>query len=464
MKTENLKTETPWDPCMYFPGNDEIIETKSLQNSYNKLADDLPVDLEITPEFQHTLDVLENTTDSLFITGKAGTGKSTLLKYYQSTTGKNVVVLAPTGIAALNVGGQTINSIFKLPPRLLQETDVQYHKKLVPLLNKLDMLILDEVSMVRADLMDAIDYSLRIHRNSNQPFGGVQMVFFGDLYQLPPVVRSTTLAKYFSDYYPNPYFYSAKVFKQCKFKTVELQKVFRQRDPNFISLLNKVRQGTLTSPELEKINERANTRNLTLPGSLTVTLASTNQIADNKNHRMLSNLNSVGFSYEATVEGIFNDKNYPTDYLLNLRVGAQVMMIKNDKQKRWVNGTLGKVVGLTPDEIFVEIDGIEFNIKREVWEDIEYRYDYRKKEIISKVKGSFWQFPIKLAWAVTIHKSQGKTFDNVVIDLGSGAFAHGQAYVALSRCKTLEGIYLTNPIRAKDIIVDTEVTKFMRDI
>lgn len=426
-----------------------------------KLDGVLPDNLEITPEFQHAFDLIENSTRSVFITGKAGTGKSTLLRYFRLKTKKNVVVLAPTGIAALNVNGQTLHSFFRFAPELLRKESITKNHRQVPLFEKIDTLIIDEVSMVRADMMDAIDYSLRLHRGSGQPFGGVQVVFFGDLYQLPPVVSGPDLKKYFADHFSSSYFFGANVFKTFNFSVIELEKIFRQKDPVFINMLNNIREGKILQDDLSSLNRRVKPDFQASKDDLFITLATTNLIADNENQRRLNYLDTPTFTFNASISGQFESKSYPTDYNLNLKVGAQVMLIKNDPDKRWVNGTIGKVTELTESSVEVEVNGSNYELERAVWEEIEYKYDPEEKKINPIVKGSFTQYPLKLAWAVTIHKSQGKTFQQVVIDLGNGAFAHGQTYVALSRCTSFEGIILKGSVRARDIIVDQEVRNFM---
>lgn len=425
-----------------------------------KLDGVLPDNLEITEEFRHAFDLMEKTNKSAFITGKAGTGKSTLLKYFRVNTSKNVVVLAPTGIAALQVNGVTIHSFFQFPPELLQKSRIQKIYRKAPLMKKIDILIIDEISMVRADMIDAIDHSLRLHRESDEPFGGVQIIFFGDLYQLPPVVTGD-LKQFFADNFKSEYFFGAEVFKSFSFSVIELQKVYRQTDHTFIDLLNNIREGKILESDLISLNKRLFPDFVASKDDLFITLASTNYIADSENQRRLNFIENPTYTFNATISGDFDSKSYPTDYDLNLKVEAQVMLIKNDPDKRWVNGTIARVMDLSESNIKVEVNGINYDIQPSVWENIEYQYDQEKRKILPIVKGSFSQYPLKLAWAVTIHKSQGRTFQQVVIDLGSGAFAHGQTYVALSRCTSFEGIILKNLIRAKDIIVDQKVKDFM---
>jgi hypothetical protein len=384
------------------------------------------------------------------------------LKYFRSKTKKNIVVLAPTGIAAINVTGSTIHSFFRFPLDVIEPNRITKNEDRVQLFAKLDIIIIDEISMVSADMMDGIDYALRLHRENNLPFGGVQMVFFGDLYQLPPVVVGQELKNYFNTEFGSPYFFSAHVFRQFNFRIIELQRIFRQSDPSFIGLLNNIREGKTIQNELSNLNTRVVPNFAAQRDDLFITLATTNAIADSENHRRLNHLTTSAQTYQATIQGTFEESAYPTDFLLTLKKSAQIMMTKNDPSKRWVNGTIGKISNLKEATIEVEIEGSKYEVEKAVWEVIEYKYNRDEKKIGPLVKGSFTQYPVKLAWAVTIHKSQGRTFDQVVIDLGNGAFAHGQTYVALSRCRSFEGIILKQNIRTFDVIVDPKVRAFMK--
>ncbi len=420
----------------------------------------IPSDFELTREFSTAFDMLEHTKRHYYVTGNAGTGKSTLLYYFKEKTQKKTVVVAPTGIAAVNIGGSTIHSFFRFPTRLITQEDVKKIRGKADLFIALETLIIDEVSMVRADMMDAIDASLRLNRNRPyDPFGGVQLVLFGDLFQLPPVVEQD-LGDYFEDNYATPYFFSAKVFNEIRLQKIELQHVFRQTDPEFIHLLNKVRNKEIEQSDLEKINKRYNPSLKFNSHDLAITLTSTNTLASAINLQRLSALQSQEYSFDAVIEGDFDDKSQPTDKKLKLRKGAQVMMVRNDPNKRWVNGTLGVIEHISNDTIKVSFGNIVHTIEQTSWEKSIYEYDRTYRSIESVVIGSFRQYPIKLAWAITIHKSQGKTFDNVIINLGYGAFAHGQAYVALSRCRSYEGIYLNAPLKYSDIILDPRVRDF----
>ncbi|PIP19624.1 MAG: AAA family ATPase [Candidatus Omnitrophica bacterium CG23_combo_of_CG06-09_8_20_14_all_41_10] len=414
--------------------------------------------LELTDEFVGTFNLIENTNDNIFITGKAGTGKSTLLKYFKENTAKNAAVLAPTGVAAINVGGQTIHSFFRFPPRLIRKGNIRRRRN-SEIIQKLDTVIVDEVSMVRADLMDGIDYALRINRDEMKlPFGGVQMVFFGDLFQLPPVVEKEAQS-ILGRFYDSPYFFKAKVFNKLKLRYVELNKNYRQSDTQFIDLLNKIRNKTQVDDDLDLLNQRVRKIN---PGDSNqcVILTATNNRANTINEEKLAELSDKEYKYEAAITGNFKESAYPTEYCLRLKKGAQIILIRNDLDKRWVNGTIANIAALSPGTIKVSINGGIYEVSKSKWEKIEYKYNRAEDKIEEKTVGTFEQYPIKLAWAITIHKSQGQTFDNIVVDLGAGAFTHGQVYVGLSRCTTLGGIILKRPVIASDIIFDERVYEF----
>ncbi|NND05587.1 MAG: AAA family ATPase [Saprospiraceae bacterium] len=418
--------------------------------------------IELSEDFHEVLDQLEMTHDHLFITGRAGTGKSTLLQVFRKSTQKKSVVLAPTGVAALNVRGQTIHSFFGFPPRLLSAKDIK-KSKMRHLFNSLEVLVIDEISMVRADLLDHIDLTLRFNRDIDRPFGGVQMVFFGDLFQLPPVVATPFEQEYFRTIYDSPYFFSAKVLKEFTLHTIELHQVYRQEEKRFVDLLDCIRRGDIDEDILEELNERVN-EDLDEDQAGAITLTARNHVAKAINTKALQVLPSSPHVYRAKVTGQFNPRLYPTEVLLILRIGAQVMFIKNDPAKRYVNGTIGKIVNLNTDRIVVQISHAEgkkeIEVPKEEWEILKYKRVGNTGDIAAETIGSFIQYPLKLAWAVTIHKSQGKTFDQVEIDLGRGAFEHGQAYVALSRCRTLKGIKLKNPIRYRDILIDERIIDY----
>jgi ATP-dependent DNA helicase PIF1 len=415
--------------------------------------DYLPEHLDINDEFKSAFDLMEHTRECLFITGKAGTGKSTLLKYFKANTGKKIIVLAPTGVAAINVGGQTIHSFFRLPPKIIQKDAIRRLRD-KSLIENLDMVIIDEVSMVRSDLMDGIDYALRLNRGRMKtPFGGVQMVFFGDLFQLSPVVENEA-RELLEKRYSSPYFFSAKVFNDCNIKPIELSTIYRQKDSSFMELLNRVRNKEHTKEDLDILNKRVQKDMAVSKKDETVILTTTNNLANTINQERLSELPGK------EITGKFEESAYPTGTSLKLKKGAQVILIKNDPAKQWVNGTLAKVAALSKDSIVVDINGRACDIPIVKWQKIEYSYNEDEGKIEDEVVGTFAQYPIKLAWAITIHKSQGQTFDKVIIDLGRGAFTHGQLYVALSRCTCLDGIRFKRPVIHSDIIFDRRIYEF----
>lgn len=402
---------------------------------------------------------------NVFVTGRAGTGKSTLLRYLTDITEKNFVIVAPTGIAALNVGGVTFHSFFRLPPRFVHPDDAKKitNPNRLALIRRLDMLIIDEVSMVRADIMDVVDRFFRINRESDEPFGGVQIVMFGDMYQLPPITPyKKSEAQVFNAIYPSPFFFDAKVFRDGSgFRTAELEKVYRQSDLDFIDALNSVRVNR--HPDLAFFNSRLMDIIDMDEGKRYITLAPTNAIVYEKNMNELRKLPPPMYGYPAKIEGKFNEKDAPAEVELLLKVGAQVVFVRNDNQfKRWVNGTLGVVTEMTEDCIRVRTeDGTLCSVGREVWKITDYKFVNGK--IVAEEVGSFEQFPLKLAWAMTIHKSQGQTYERMVLDTGRGMFAHGQLYVALSRCVSSEGLVLKKRLFPKDVIVDRRVSDYFRE-
>ena len=419
--------------------------------------------LELNADFEYALDVLEKTDKNLFITGRAGTGKSTLLHLFKNTTRKKCVVLAPTGVAALNVQGQTIHSFFGFPGKFFGPEDIKRRNDR-RLYLKMEVLIIDEISMVRADMVDHIDRFLRINRENPKPFGGVQVVFFGDLFQLPPVVATPQEQHYFQTVYESPYFFSAKIFTEgYELEGLELGKVYRQQALHFVRLLDAVRMGTVDYDDLEDLNERY------VPNfnekDYFITLSTRNAVVDDINARELRGLTFEEFTYLADVTGVFDPKQYPTEGALKLKMGAQVMFIKNDPKRDYVNGTIGKIIQLQNDKIVVQVvdknDVVKnIEVEKQAWEILKYKVSTDATKIETDIVGSFKQYPLRLAWAITIHKSQGKTFDKVIIDLGGGAFEHGQTYVALSRCRTLNGIVLRNKIRPQDIKTDERIIDF----
>ncbi len=412
---------------------------------------------------------MEQTNKHIFITGKAGTGKSTLLEYFRLNTQKDVAVLAPTGVAALNVDGQTVHSFFGFKPSITPEKVKKVAGPDAAIYKEFDTIIIDEVSMVRADLLDCIEKFMRLNGPyRKQWFGGVQMIFVGDLYQLPPVVSSAD-REIFSHRYESPYFFSAQVFKERTFSMeyIELEKVYRQTEQDFIELLNRIRNRTCSESDIERLNRNCRPDANTPSDGFVITLTSTNDLATERNLEMLDALPDRAFTLTGKMSGIFEKSSLPAEEHLTLKAGAQVMLVNNDKFGRWVNGSLGIVKGLSKvdgeeDRVLIRLnDGNMVEVTQNVWELFEYQYDRQTKKISTRTTGTFTQYPVRLAWAVTIHKSQGKTFEKVVIDMGRGAFAHGQVYVALSRCTNFEGIVLTKEITKKHIRMDWRVAKFL---
>lgn len=420
--------------------------------------------LQLSDDFNYALERMEAGAH-LFITGRAGTGKSTLLQIFRRSTKKNVVVLAPTGVAALNVHGQTIHSLFGFPPRLLQSKDIRPNRRYKRLFQNLEVLVIDEVSMVRADVMEGIDYALKLNRNSSKPFGGVQVILFGDLFQLPPVVSSEQERQFFSYRYASAYFFSADCLDHIDLEMIELQQVYRQDSRHFLRLLEAIRNAAVDYDELEALNER-HVKDFVPPEEENyLTLAARNATVAKINTTALARLDSPEMLYLAKVKGNFPEKLFPVAAALKIKVGAQVMTVRNDTEKKYVNGTIGTVIECKTESVIIQVSENKKTRKIEVgyeeWDIIRYKADSSDMtKIGTETLGTYQQIPVRLAWAVTIHKSQGKTFDRIVIDLGRGAFEHGQTYVALSRCRTLEGIVLRHPLTPRDVMVDPAVVEF----
>lgn len=418
----------------------------------------------LNPDFTYALDAIEKEGKSVFITGRAGTGKSTLLRLFRDTTRKKTVTLAPTGIAALNIGGQTIHSFFGFPAKPINRSDLLKKRRKRSLYKKLEILIIDEISMVRADLLDHIDIFLRVNRENPAPFGGVQVVFFGDLFQLPPVISNDIEALLLQNQYKSPYFFSAEVLQnEVELEHIELRQVFRQDNRHFLRLLEMIRLNRMDTDDLSDINERY--LPTFKPDGPYITLSARNARVNSVNQKSLDALTTPPFIYMATISGSFNPKMYPTEAILVLKEEAQVMFIKNDPEKRFVNGSIGKIHKLSNNSIQVALDSGPkskiIEVPKFEWEIIKYKVNEKEpNKIETEILGSFTQYPLKLAWAITIHKAQGKTFDRVIIDLGRGAFEFGQTYVAFSRCRTLEGIVLKQKLKLSDIKTDQRIVDY----
>ena len=426
-------------------------------------------------ELKNAFQIIQYTRRSLFLTGKAGTGKSTFLRNIAKTTKKKHVILAPTGIAAINAGGSTLHSFFKLPfhPLLPNDTrysihnlrnTLKYNGEKCKLLREIELIIIDEISMVRADIIDFIDKALRVYcRNMREPFGGKQLLVVGDIYQLEPVLREDE-RQLLTPFYPSIFFFDAHVFREMQLVSIELKKVYRQNDPQFISILDHIRTSTVTNADLEQLNQRIEAELDTTDSKLTITLSSRRDTVDYINERHLSQLPGHSILFRGNIEGDFPENSLPTPIELELKTGAQILFIRNDKNKRWVNGPLGTIIGFGDEEdgiIYVRTEnGEDYDVEREIWSNIKYTYNEKEQKIEEQEIGTYHQFPLRLAWAITVHKSQGLTFKQVKIDFTGGVFAGGQTYVALSRCTTLKGISLRNAIRKEEIFVRPEVINF----
>lgn len=423
--------------------------------------------IEITASFERALDHFENSDEPVFLTGKAGTGKSTLLRLFLEKTEKKVAVLAPTGVAALNVGGQTVHSFFKMRPQsTLGDVErtakrISKNEKEARLYKRLDIVVVDEVSMLRADLADCMDVFLRTVRQDDRPFGGLKIIFIGDLYQLPPVVGRDE-KMFFQTVYNTPHFFSSRVVSHSPLKRIELDKVYRQKDQRFIDVLNRIRNNEVEDDDLTLINRRVMDEYYPEDAELAVILTSTNQKAGEVNLSRLRSSREKSHQYVADVNGDINADAFPSEKIIELKKNAQVMLLNNDMLGRWVNGSMGRVRQLRENSIEVELDSGEvYDVEPHTWEIFRYQLDESKDKLKTEVIGTFTQLPVKLAWAVTIHKSQGKTFDKVILDLERGIFAPGQLYVALSRCRSLEGLTLTRPVKKSFAFVDEAIIHFM---
>lgn len=418
-------------------------------------------DFIITDEINDAIEIIkEKQYKILFITGKAGTGKSTFLRSLKTSVLRtNAVFLAPTGVAAVNISGQTLHSFFRFPPRFLDEKDIDKSKS-PRIFQKIEYVVIDECSMLKADMLDAINKSLQINRNNSLPFGGVKIILFGDLYQLPPVVDRDTEFLYKQRNYKTPYFFSSKIFKAHlnEIQIVELTKVFRQKDENYINILDDIRNCNLTNDLLNILDQQIITSPENLPEDLTI-LTTTNKLAKKYNDESLKNLPNPSIKYKANIQGKFKEEEWPTDEIIELKKNTKIIFIKNDSQKRWINGSIGIVKKIFDNHIVVTVNNGTYEVYPEKWEKIKYQIIGDR--LTHVVVGSFQQLPVRLGWAITIHKSQGLTLDNILVDSSSKAFAPGQIYVALSRCRTLKNLYLEGAITPADIIVNNDVNKFL---
>ncbi len=451
------------------PKQFDIFDEPKLPDFYNKLSQ-LPLGYAENPIVKQLFERIEYSQESFFITGKAGTGKSTFIHYFGAASKKKVVKLAFTGIAAINVGGQTIHSFFRFPfkPMLPQDEEITRFAKTsekYKIIFQTDTFIIDEVSMLRADILEAIDYSLRINGGDRfLPFGGKQLLFVGDIFQLPPVVNQNSEAErfLFSEEYKSMYFFDAPAYKVAAPTTVEFQKSYRQaNDLYFVQLLDKVRTCNVDYHLIEELNERVKPNYQSSGDDFEMNLCTSNHIADTENRRQLEALPSNSHVFEAKITGDYKEDKYPTALRLELKQHAQVILLKNEPNMRWVNGTLAKVDFISENYIEIRLqDGSIHKLEPATWEHRKYAYNKDTRKIVSEVVGTFMQYPLKLAWALTIHKSQGLSFDKVAIDLGSGAFVNGQVYTALSRCRSLEGLTLKRKLKSSDIIADQRLLGF----
>lgn len=425
-------------------------------------------EIEFNEQFSKALHLLQHGSRNVFVTGKAGTGKSTLLRYFRAHTSKKIVVLAPTGVAALNVAGETIHSFFRFRPGTTPDKVRKARRKEADLYRELETIVIDEASMIRADLLDCVDAFMRLNgREPERPFGGAQVILFGDLYQLPPVVTGAE-RELFSSHYKGPYFFNSRVFERAGLEYLELEKIYRQKDQGFIEILNAIRNNRVSPAQLAQLNRRVGADVETAGRGIIVRLLTTNADAAQINNERLRSIDGRVHVYKAEITGKFTRDSYPADDELHLKAGAQVMLLNNDPDGRWVNGTMAAVQDIMkgpeggPDAVQVRLaDGSVEPVEPHAWELFHFTLDKEAGRIKTESAGTFTQYPLKLAWGVTIHKSQGKTFERAVIDLGRRAFAAGQTYVALSRCTALEGLSLARPVRPADVMTDWRIVRYV---
>ena len=421
--------------------------------------------IEINDQFEKALELIESSKRNLLIFGKAGTGKSTFLNYYRGHSKKKVAVLAPTGVAAINIGGATIHSFFGFSIDITVEKvrRITKNNKIKKILKTIDTIIIDEISMVRADLLDCVSRFLTLNGPYPlEPFGGMQMVFIGDLYQIPPVVKKD-VAHFFKNFYQSPYFFSSKSFIEYSptFDLVEFEKIYRQTDNNFIELLNSIRNNTVTDEHLQKLNERLQPDFKANKDEFWIYITGTNDAVKKINDTMLSSIKGQEIIYTANTDGDIQPGSFPTDKELRLKIGAQVMLVNNDSDGRWVNGSIGHIIDFKQDVVMVMLSNKEIvEVCQHEWDVFKYDINEETNALNTSKIGSFTQYPMRLAWALTVHKSQGKTFDRVIVDLGA-TFSPGQMYVALSRCTSMEGLILKKRITANNIFIDYRIVSFL---